>query len=323
MFKLYHYPTMNNDNPDETDSQSLPVHPAANLFPLITGHDFDELVADIRANGQREPIVVHDEMILVGRNRYRACIAAGIAPTTVPWDERGTPEAFVISKNLRRRHLKESERAMVAAKLAKLKMDDNQHTGKEGAQICAASQEAAAKMLNVSRRTVQHAAKVIEKGTPKLVQAVESGAMAVSKAAKLTKLPEARQQEIATSPAKAKKAARRLDRERAAARQRAHTDDLACNEQPVQFDPDFRVEADAAARDIEIERDERIAMSGGGELADENEKLRRQIGFLDRRIASLLNELGSAQYRAKFFKGKAEEWEARARELGWKDAAHG
>ena len=54
------------------------------------------------------------------RNRYLACQRAGVGPRFTEWDGVGTPTAFVISKNLTRRHLNTSQRAMIAAKLAKM-----------------------------------------------------------------------------------------------------------------------------------------------------------------------------------------------------------
>ena len=91
---------------------AIKFHPLADLFPLMEGEEFDALVADIKANGLQEPVVVHEDMILDGRNRFMACEAAGVEPTFVPFLGEN-PLAFVISTNLRRRHLNESQRAMV------------------------------------------------------------------------------------------------------------------------------------------------------------------------------------------------------------------
>src|SRR5262245_8748089 len=154
----------------------LKFHPLANIFPLIEGTEFDDLVADIKVNGLHDPIVIHNDLILDGRNRYRACLAAGVDPAFVPY--RGDdPVAFVISVNLRRRHLDESQRAMVAAKLATLKRGDNQHS-----PIGETSQAKAAELLNVGKRSVERAAEVRDHGAPELVHAVEQGVVSVSAA---------------------------------------------------------------------------------------------------------------------------------------------
>src|SRR5258708_23335245 len=55
--------------------------PRANTFPRMEGAAFAALAADIRATGRREPLVMYEGMLLDGRNRWRAALAAGIAIT--------------------------------------------------------------------------------------------------------------------------------------------------------------------------------------------------------------------------------------------------
>jgi N6-adenosine-specific RNA methylase IME4 len=173
----------------------LPFHPLANLFPLIDGAEFAALVASIRANGLRDPIVVHDGMIIDGRNRQRACEAAEVDCVYQPLASDADPLQFVLDKNLHRRHLNESQRAYVAAKLANLK--DGQT--KAGAQICAAtSQEDAAERLHVSRRSVQHAAVVRDKAEAEIQREVERGTLSVSAAAQAAQFAPEQQRKIAT-----------------------------------------------------------------------------------------------------------------------------
>jgi hypothetical protein len=98
-------------------------HPLADLFPLLEGAEFEELVADIREHGVHERIVVYRGLILDGRNRYRAALAAGVAyPTRIY--EGDDPIGLVISRNLHRRHLSTSVRATIAAKLATMRQGE-------------------------------------------------------------------------------------------------------------------------------------------------------------------------------------------------------
>jgi ParB-like chromosome segregation protein Spo0J len=170
-------------------------HPLADLFPLMEGTDFDALVADIEANGQREPIMLFEDKILDGRNRWHACKKAGIEPKTKEY--RGNdPLAYVISLNLKRRHLNESQRAIVAAKLAMLKHGGDR-ISEQAANLPVATQEQAATLLNVSERSVRSARAVLDKGTPELRRAVEQGHLAVSAAAQAVKFEPERQQQVA------------------------------------------------------------------------------------------------------------------------------
>jgi hypothetical protein len=79
-------------------------HPIANIFPLLEGEAFAELVEDIRAHGLREDIVIYEDKILDGRNRYCACLEAGVEPTET-WYGGDDPAEYVWSKNGVRRHL--------------------------------------------------------------------------------------------------------------------------------------------------------------------------------------------------------------------------
>lgn len=108
-----------NSNTITVDWHDLPFHPVANLFPLIDGPEFDALVSDIAANGLHEPIWLHstENSIIDGRNRYRACLSAGVAPAFRRWDGVGSLTHFVLSLNLHRRHLTSSQRAAVAVEV--------------------------------------------------------------------------------------------------------------------------------------------------------------------------------------------------------------
>ena len=93
---------------------SYELHPLCTLFPRVDGAEFDALVADVKANGLRQPIVLHDGMILDGGNRYRACVEAGVKPSFVKFDGDNLV-SFVLSANLHRRHLSTGQQAAIVA----------------------------------------------------------------------------------------------------------------------------------------------------------------------------------------------------------------
>ncbi|MCB9993097.1 MAG: S-adenosylmethionine-binding protein [Hyphomicrobiaceae bacterium] len=195
---------------------TIPFHSLADLFPLIEGPEFEALVRDIAENGVREQIVVKDGQILDGRNRYRAAIrAAIITEDTEPQLNRrdglfidfdanftADPLSWVLSKNLHRRHLSESQRATIAARLENLGVGRPADYAKGGiAGAASPGKDAnlhhwspvkradAADMLHVSPRSVASARQVIDHGAPDLTAAVERGDIKVSVAAELTSLP--------------------------------------------------------------------------------------------------------------------------------------
>jgi N6-adenosine-specific RNA methylase IME4 len=207
---------------------TLAFHPYANLFPLIEGQEFYELAEDIRLAGLRDRIdliwVGKDLQILDGRNRYRALVWLVTAGETLGagWgnmaggrlsadyladydnlfiyvigDEEtdGDPLAYVLSKNLNRRHLTESQRAIVAGRLANMRQGERTDL-EPSANLRKVSTASAAERLNISGRTAAAGRKVVQSALPEVTEAVEQGRLKVSVAEEIAAEPAERQAEI-------------------------------------------------------------------------------------------------------------------------------
>ena len=189
------------------------IHPAAELFPMMDEQQFAVLKEDIQKNGLREPVVLDIEGAVVdGRNRLRACDELGIEPKFVNWTG-GDTIGFVMSLNMARRHLTESQRAMIAAKAkgiyeerAAARRRATQNNNSAGAvranlrelETGKASAHAA-RALNVSPRSVETASKVLKTAVPEVVAMVEKGQLSVSAAAVVAQQQTQRQIELAAA----------------------------------------------------------------------------------------------------------------------------
>lgn len=189
------------------DINQLEIHPAAELFPMMSEDEYEGLRDDIAANGCEERLVVWRGYLIDGRNRLRACNEVGIEPDILVLPDNADPWDYVISHNLHRRHLTTSQRAVVAAKIAELQIGENQHSN-EGVGKTTPSAKNAAESLNVDRSTVFKAKTVLKEGSPELVEAVERGEVSVNRAAEIAKTtPKEKQAEEAKKPKKKRKSA--------------------------------------------------------------------------------------------------------------------
>ncbi len=202
----------------------LEFHPIADCFPLIDGAEFDDLVADIRSHGVREPVWLYEGKIIDGRNRYRASALAGVdCPLREYLDE--DPVAFVISLNLKRRHMNEGQRAMVHARIATLPKGVRSDTA---IAVSALTQKQAARLLNISEDSGQRARRVIESGVPELVAAVDAGKVSVTAAGDISQLPKSEQREVvARGEKEILEKAKEIRAEKAAVRRVERLDNLA------------------------------------------------------------------------------------------------
>lgn len=171
---------------------SFETHPVLDVFPLMEGADFDELRNDIAAHGLQIPLLKRGRTLLDGRNRLRACIELGIEPRFEEF-EGADATAAVVAANLRRRHLTESQRALVAARLAALPKG-RPRRGTAAAE--APTQAQAAALTGVSERLTRAAKAVLEAGDSDLTSAVERGQLAVTAAESMLKRPEGERERV-------------------------------------------------------------------------------------------------------------------------------
>jgi len=153
------------------------------LMPL-SDTELAALEESLLAEGCRDPLVVWStdggDVLLDGHNRYAICDRHGIKFQVVAVDieDRGSALRWIVRNQLARRNLNESQRAMIAARLATLA----EGRPKKTSPIGEVSQADAAELLNVGKRSVERARYVQEHGTPEIVAQVDSGELPVSRA---------------------------------------------------------------------------------------------------------------------------------------------
>ena len=161
------------------------LHPLCTLFPRMTGQEFQSLADDIKANGQREPIILHEGMILDGGNRYRACLEAGVEPSFMEFGGENLV-SYVLSANLHRRHMTPGQQAAIVASAqdwasAHGRGGDRKSNQSQAVDFDTVEKRAAAS--GVSRVTQMKADKVA-KEDPELAKKVAQGEVSLPEAVK-------------------------------------------------------------------------------------------------------------------------------------------
>jgi len=163
----------------------LSLHPLCTLFPRLTGQEFESLKNDIRENGLREPIIIHDGMILDGGNRYRACLEAGIEPCVMKFGG-GNLVSYVISANLHRRHLTPGQQAAIVASAQDWANSQGRGGDRKSNQSQAVDFDTVEKRSAASgaSRVTQMKADKVAKASPELAKKVGHGEISLPKALK-------------------------------------------------------------------------------------------------------------------------------------------
>jgi hypothetical protein len=178
-------------------SNELTVHPVAAMFPMMSDDVLRELADDLIANGLIHPIVLdRSGALLDGRNRLAACELADVAPTFTTYTG-SDPIGYAVSVNVKRRHLTDGQRAMLALEVLPLYEAETQRgRPPKGQETTAdlqqfskyerASNTRAAKAVGTSGRAVAQAKRVTEQA-PDLAEQVTAGELPLDRAERIVR----------------------------------------------------------------------------------------------------------------------------------------
>lgn len=165
----------------------------------MSKEELEQLVTDLEKNGLQDKIVLHEGKVLDGRNRILALGRCLHDEDFIQWRDvyeyaDDNVLAWVVSKNLHRRHLTTSQRAAIAAELVNAFAEEAKQRQGTRTDIKASlpesskaqAREQAAKVMHVSPRIVSDAKKVAA-SSPELHEEVKQGKKTVHAALKEAK----------------------------------------------------------------------------------------------------------------------------------------
>lgn len=153
-------------------------HKFADIFPMVEGEQAEQLKLDIKENGLIQPIVLFEGKILDGRNRYKASRELGLTPKFETYNGE-KPLEYVISGNLKRRHLTKDQRAVIAQEVMPMLEEEakkRMSAAGRGDKIVtpSKSREQASKIFDVGTTYIQQIKKIKE-SHPEKLDAIKSG----------------------------------------------------------------------------------------------------------------------------------------------------
>ena len=188
------------------------------LIPPLTYEEKKMLEESILSEGCRDAIVVWNDTIIDGHNRYEICKKHGIPFETVnrEFESRNEVIEWIIKNQFGRRNLPLHERARLALRLKSVIAEKAKSNKQEAAnkmnlivgnnvsaEICENvlpidTREEIAKAAGVSHDTIAKVEKIEEAAPATIVQASRKGDISVNAAYQVTKMMQEEQEEIAS-----------------------------------------------------------------------------------------------------------------------------
>jgi DNA-binding XRE family transcriptional regulator len=282
------------------------------LIPALAPEEYAQLEANILAEGCRDALVLWDDVLIDGHNRYGICQKHGIPFATV---QTTTIQSYddavlwIVQNQLGRRNITDfvrGELALRAKPIIEARAKAKQATSTGGAipQLMQKSAEAApvttraelAKAAGVSHDTIRKVEKIRETATPEVLASVRSGEISINVANKVAALPVERQAAIAAAgPVEMKKAVAQTRSEERPAKAPEPTEEEKLREALAEvreaasllaeeLEAYRAVEAGTQFEEIKQLQDRnRILKSQLDDYITQNQKLKKQVKMLERR----------------------------------------
>ena len=186
----------------------------AALIPPLTAEEYSGLEQSILSEGCRDAIILWNNIIVDGHNRYRICKAHNIPYRTETKEFASREEVmlWMFQNQLSRRNLNDFQRIEIVhkwedavkaqAKERQAEYYGNQYesglreNSPEVQNTGKRATEELGEMAGVSRKTYEHAVEVLDKAPKPVVDAVRKNELSINSAYRVTQMPPEEQKEI-------------------------------------------------------------------------------------------------------------------------------
>ncbi|UOD28803.1 hypothetical protein INH39_25680 [Massilia violaceinigra] len=202
----------------------------------LTANEYAALERSLLAEGCRDALVLWNDVLIDGHNRYEICQKHSIPFKTVQnatFDSLDDVMLWMIDNHLARRSVSDYQRGVlalrkkdiVAARVAQraAEPESAQASAPEAARVAESppwnTREDVAKAARVSSNTISQIERIQKAATPQLVEAVRSGTISINAAANVASLPESVQiAAVAGGRKELQQAARQVREQKASSR---------------------------------------------------------------------------------------------------------
>lgn len=178
------------------------------LIPPLSNDEYRGLEQNIIDNGCRDAIVLWNEIIVDGHNRYKICTKHNIKfeTKTINFISNDNAKKWMILNQFARRNITNFVRAELALKLkpliAEMAKDEGYKNRESNKSSCLTSdnidtKKILAKKAGVGHDTIAKTEKIIKSAVPKVVELARDGEISVNAASKIAELPREIQEEVA------------------------------------------------------------------------------------------------------------------------------